>query len=69
MDRSGVGRQDGGFVQIHFERDSVAPARTARASGVHQNAPHHLRRDGKELRARLPFDVGHVDQAEIDLVD
>ena len=62
-------RQDGGFVQIHFGRYSAAPARTVRASGIHQDAPHHLGRDRKELRARLPFDVGHVDQAEVDLVD
>ena len=69
MDRSGCGRQHGGFVQIHFERRSIASPRAARASGVHQNPPHHLGRDGEELRARVPFDVGHVHQAEVDLMD
>src|SRR5215472_11151834 len=48
-------RQHGGFIQIHFERYPAAPARTMTTNGIHQDAPHHLRRDGEELRARLPF--------------
>ena len=63
------GRYDGGFVQIHFERCSAVPARTAGASGVHQDAPHYLCGDGEKLRARLPFDVVHFDKADVDLVD
>ncbi len=41
----------------------------ARASGVDENAPHHLRRDRKKLGARLPFDIGHVHQTQVDFVD
>ena len=50
-------------------RHSTALVRTPSASRVHQDAPHHLRRHGKKLRARVPFDIGHVYQAEVDLVD
>ena len=38
------------------------------ARGVHQDAPHHLRHHGKKLRALVPFDLGHVYQAEVHLM-
>ena len=64
----GRGGQDRAIVEIYFERDSVPPARTSLASSVHQNPPHHLGRHGKELRAGLPFDLGHVHQPQVDLM-
>ena len=36
---------------------------------VHQDAPHHLRRDAEEVRAVLPLDAPLADQLEVRLVD
>jgi hypothetical protein len=36
---------------------------------VRQDAPHHLRRHGKERRALLPFDLRQIYQAETDFMD
>ena len=47
----------------------AAFVRRSRTSGVHQNAPHHLRRDGEELRALPPLYLGYIDQPQIDFVD
>jgi hypothetical protein len=51
------------------EMTAAALVRAPFAGRVHQDAPHHLRRHGKELRALLPFDFGHVHHAEIDFMD
>ena len=69
MDRSGAG--DKTAVSSMFTL-AASPPRLCAATGarrVHQDAPHHLRRHGKKLRALVPFDLGHVYQAEVDLVD
>jgi hypothetical protein len=45
---------------------SNTPASLARIAGISHSC---LRRHRKELRALVPFDFGHVDHAEVDLVD
>jgi hypothetical protein len=69
IERSGAGGQDGCLVDVHFGRPAAALLRSPGVRRVYQDAPHHLRRHGEELRSFAPFDLGHVDQAEIDLVD
>ena len=39
------------------------------ASVIHQDAPHQLSRDRKEVRAVLPLNVARVDQPQIGLID
>ena len=53
----------------HARPPARAFGRAARARAVHENAPHHLRRDEEELRAILPHRALLIDQAEVDLVD
>ena len=48
---------------------AAAFARTLGASGVHQNAAHHLRRHRKKLGALPPFHITHIHQAKVDLMD
>jgi hypothetical protein len=64
-----LGRNDGGFIEIHAHRAMAAFLRAARPRGVHQNAPHHLRRNREELRALLPLYFRHIHQSQIDFVD
>jgi len=62
-------RHDGHFIQIHVGRAAASFVRGARAGGVHQDAPHHLRRDSEKLRTLPPLDFGDIDQSQIDFVD
>src|SRR5262249_20858174 len=40
----------------------------SRAGAIDENAPHHLRRDGEELRAVLPLRAPLIDETQIRLV-
>jgi probable HAF family extracellular repeat protein len=63
------GGHDGGLVEIHPYGSGSALLGGAGPGGVHQNAPHHLRGHGEKLSALLPFDFGHIDQAQVNFVD
>ena len=65
----GLGATDGGFVQVHFERPAAALVEPrARAASTRMRRIICAAR-AKNCARSLPFDVGHVDQAEVDLVD
>ena len=49
--------------------NAAALLRSTGARRLYQDAPHHLRCYGEELCALAPFDLGHLYQAEIDLMD
>ena len=55
-------------VQGSWMVRSAALVCAACARRVHQDVPHHLRRHRKKLRALVPFDLGHVYQAEVYLM-
>ena len=57
------------MIDVHLRRYSASFVRTPGPSRVHQDAPHHLRRHRKKLPARLPFHMGHVYQAQVNLMD
>src|SRR5262249_55506782 len=40
-----------------------------RAGVIHQDAPHQLSRDRKEVRAALPLNVARVNQSQVCLID
>ena len=65
----GRGGDDGGFVEVHAYSPGSPFVGGAGAGGVHQNAPHHLRGHGEKLSALPPFDLGHIDQAQVDFVN
>ncbi len=69
MHRSEAGDTTAVSSMFTLGASSTALTGTTSASGVHQDSPHHLCRHGKELCAGLPFDLGHLYQPQIYLVD
>jgi hypothetical protein len=69
IDSLGLPRKHGYFIDVDSFHGTTSLMGAARPSGVHQNAPHHLRRDREELRPVLLLDVLDVHQAEIHFID
>src|SRR5262249_36837870 len=64
-----LGRCDDIDIERGLSRSPSSLLVLARARKFHQNAAHHLRRNGAEVRAVLPMDLLAVDQPHVGLVD
>src|ERR1700736_5188061 len=64
-----MGRDEDDIVERNFLRPATATISQLGTSVIHENPPHHLRCDGKELRAVLPFRIGLSGQLDVCLVD
>src|ERR1019366_270580 len=56
-------------VQIQLNRTAAPFEHALCASAVHQNPPHHVRGNRKEMRSVLPCDAVHLHQPQKDFVD
>ena len=61
-------RQESCFIEVHFESAAAALVYAACARGVHQDAPHQLRRHREKVRAIVPVGRGAARHPEIRLV-
>jgi len=55
-------------IKTHRNRTPATFLPVPVAGELHQDSPHHLRRDGEEVRAIPPFDSIDVDQPQVRLV-
>src|ERR1700693_1113165 len=62
-------RPDQCFVEGDFWNAASSLLVSARTGVIHQNAPHQLCGDGKEVRAVLPVDLPGVYQSQVGFVD
>jgi hypothetical protein len=63
------GRKIGNFIQIDAWQSAAALRCHAPARAIEEYAPHHRGRNGKEMGAVLPVDVGDIDHAEPGFMD
>src|ERR1700722_1972521 len=64
-----MGRDQNDIVERNFLRPATATVSQLGTSVIHENPPHHLRCDAKELRSVLPFRIGLPSKLDVCLVD